>query len=212
MELAQLIHDYFPVLSKHLSLTEAIICSCTVGTFEEGALLLKDGGYVNYVPLVTEGLVKVYKEDENGNELLLYYIQPGESCFMSATYCIKNEKSKVKAVVEEKATVILVPAKEALAFSRDYFGWNEFLYGLFNDKYSELLDIIGAITFNKKEKRLLDYLQKEAALKETRALCITHKEIADDLGSTREVISRLLKKLEHENYLQLAHRKIILLN
>ena len=201
---------HFPDLSKHKTLAEAINQECKTMLFQEGDVLLKDGGYVKFIPLVLSGLIKVYSEDENGNELLLYYIKPGESCIMSATYCIQNEKSKVKAIVEEAAEVILIPAESAITFNHKYAGWNEFFFGLFNTKYTELLRIIEILTFSRKDKRLLDYLQKQASLKSSQTLFLTHQQIADDLGATREVISRLLKKLENEGILRLEHRKIIL--
>ncbi len=200
----------FPELSKHFQLKKEIIDHCQVHEFKDGDVLLKDGGFVKFIPLVLDGLIKVYKEDGEGNEMLLYYIHKGQSCIMSATYCIQNEKSKVKAVVVEATNVILVPAAMALEFNRKYKGWNDFLFGLFNSKYSELLHIIGILTFSKKDKRLVDYLEKEASLKQSKELSITHQQIADDLGATREVISRLLKKLENDGFLILKHRKIIL--
>ena len=161
--------------------------------------------------MVISGLVKVYKEDERGGEVLLYYIEKGESCIMSATYCMQNEKSEVKAIVEQTARVVLVPANMAVEFSRKYVGWNEFLFQLFKDKYSELLHIIQILTFENKDIRLLDYLKNERKLKGSSTIQITHQKIADDIGATREVVSRLLKKLEHDGHLQLEHRKIILL-
>ena len=200
----------FPELTKHLALAEDLKTKCQTVAFNQGDILLSEGGYAAYIPLVLEGLVKVYKEDEDGNEVLLYYINPGESCIMSATYCMQNQKSEVKAVVEQASSLILVPAQEALAFGRQYPGWNEFLFNLFQSKYSELLQIIQTLTFAKKDKRLLGYLQNEQKVKGSDTLHITHQQIAHDIGSTREVVSRLLKKLEHEGYLTLEHKKIIL--
>lgn len=180
-------------------------------TFEEGDTLLEDGSWVRYVPFVADGLIKVYTEDEFGNEMLLYYISPGESCILSATYCLRNTKSAVKAIVEEPASVVLVPSQLVPSIARNHPSWNAFFYGLFQQKYHELIHTIGLLTFRRKDNRLLDYLQKQAGLKETKTLHITHQQIADDLGTSREVISRLLKKLESEGKLQLEHRRIVLM-
>lgn len=206
-----MLNDSFKSLAKHLLLLEELSEKCQVVNFDKGEILLREGGYARYIPLVISGLVKVYKEDERGGEVLLYYIEKGESCIMSATYCMQNEKSEVKAVVEQAAQIVLVPASLAVAFSRKYQGWNEFLFQLFKDKYSELLHIIQVLTFDNKDRRLLDYLQNERKLKGSSSIRITHQKIADDIGATREVVSRLLKKLEHDGYLKLEHRKIILL-
>ncbi len=200
----------FPELRKHADLEEAILTRCEIHSFPESAVLLQEGGFVKFVPLVLEGIIKVYAEDEQGNEILLYYISPGESCIMSATYCLRNEKSKIKAVVEEPARVLLVPASLAGDFNRRHVGWNEFFYGLFQNKYNDLIHIISLITSSTKDNRLIDYLHKKAEIKSSKTLNITHQEIADDLGATREVISRLLKKLENEGLIRLERRKIIL--
>lgn len=200
----------FPMLAKHQSLVDELSSNTQLVVFKSGDVLLKEGSYARYIPLVVSGLVKVYKEDEAGNEVLLYYINEGESCIMSATYCLHNEKSEVKAVVEQEAEIVLVPASLATTLTRKYLGWNEFLFHLFRNKYSELLHIIQILTFENKDKRLLDYLNNESKLKETTVLHTTHQKIADDIGATREVVSRLLKKLENEGHLALQHRKIIL--
>ena len=129
---------------------------------------------------------------------------------MSATYCMQNKKSEVKAIVEQPAKVILVPAHVATEFSRKYVGWNEFLFNLFKVKYGELMHIIQILTFENKDKRLLGYLYNEQKMKGSNVIHTTHQQIANDIGATREVISRLLKKLENEGFLILEHKKIIL--
>jgi len=200
----------FSDLNKHHALVQELESSCQIVEFTEGAVLLQEGGYAKYIPLVLEGLIKVYKEEDNGNEVLLYYINKGESCIMSATYCMQNEKSEVKAIVEKPAKVVLVPANVATEFSRKYIGWNEFLFNLFKSKYKELLHIIQILTFQNKDKRLLDYLYNEQKVKGSNTIFTTHQKIANDIGATREVVSRLLKKLEHDGFLSLEHKKIIL--
>ena len=158
------------------------------------------------------GLAKVFKEEpENGNEVLLYYIKPGESCVMSMTTLLHNTTSKVKAIVEEKSEVVLIPADKAMEIAKKYPRWNEFIYDLFNLKFDELLNVVEILTFSKKDIRLLEYLKKESKLKNTVTLQTTHQHIAYDLGSSREVISRLLKKLELEGHIKLNQGSITLL-
>lgn len=202
--MVEYIKKYFPLLARHTPLSEELSTISTLHTFKTGDILLKEGAYVKLIPLVLSGLVKVYKEDDMGNEVLLYYIKSGESCVMSLNACFKNEKSSVKAIVEEEAEIILLPAQKGLDLAHKYPQWNEFTFGLFSSKYQELLHIVNILTFSNKETRLMEYLKKKKAYSKTAIMKVTHQEVANDLGSTREVISRLLKKLEHEGQVKLG--------
>ncbi len=207
------LETYFPKLAKMPELKEELIAISSVNTFESGTVILKQGGYVKVIPLLISGLAKVFKEEpENGNEVLLYYIKPGESCIMSMTTLLHNTASKVKAIIEEKSEVVLIPADKALQIAKKYPHWNEFIYDLFNMKFDELLSVIEILTFSKKDIRLLEYLKKEAKIKHTITLYTTHQHIAYDLGSSREVISRLLKKLEVDGFIKLAQGSVTLLS
>lgn len=211
--IAKALDTYFPRLAKMPELKEELIAISSIQTFEAGTVILKQGGYVKVIPLMISGLAKVFKEEpENGNEVLLYYIKPGESCVMSMTTLLHNTTSQVKAIIEEDADVVLIPADKALQIAKKYPRWNEFIYDLFNLKFDELLQVIEILTFSNKDIRLLAYLKKEAALKNTNILKTTHQHIADDLGSSREVISRLLKKLEIEGHIKLDQGSVRLLS
>lgn len=193
-------------------LKEELIAISSIHTFDPGTVILKQGGYVKVIPLLLSGLAKVFKEEsENGNEVLLYYIKPGESCVMSMTTLLHNTTSQVKAIIEEKAEVVVIPADKAMQVAKKYPIWNEFIYDLFNLKYQELLNVIEILTFSNKDARLFEYLKKESKLKNTNTLQTTHQHIAYDLGSSREVISRLLKKLEAEGTIKLGQGSITLL-
>jgi len=194
---------YFPNLSKMPELKKEIEDISSIMKFEAGTVILREGAYVKVIPLMLHGLAKVFKEEENGHEVLLYYIKPGESCVMSLTTLVRNETSKVKAVIEEDSEVVIIPSDKALRIAQKYSEWNEFIFELFNHKFDELLNVIKILTFSNKDTRLLEYLKKEVQLKGNTTLKTTHQHIADDLGSSREVISRLLKKLEHEGVLTL---------
>ena len=117
---------------------------------------------------------------------------------MSVTNLIHNNVSQVKAIIEEDAEVVVIPAEKAISIARNYPKWNEYIYELFNSKFEELLNVIEILTFSNKNTRLLEYLKKEASVKQSNNLKLTHQQIAYELGSSREVISRLLKKLEVE--------------
>lgn len=209
----QALSTYFPELAKMPKLRQELVEISSIVDFEAGSVILKQGEYIKVIPLLLSGFAKVFKEEAvHGNEVLLYYIKPGESCVMSMTTLIRNGKSQVKAVIEEDAKVLILPAIEAMAIAKTYPQWNEFVYDLFQTKFEELLQVIETLTFSNKDVRLLEYLKKESVLKESKVLNTTHQHIANDLGSSREVISRLLKKLEHEGQIGLKQGEIQILN
>jgi len=210
--ISEALDTYFPKLVKMPELKAELISISKIFEFEAGTVILKQGSYIKVIPLLISGLAKVFKEESvNGNEVLLYYIKPGESCVMSVTTLVRNEKSKVKAVIEEDSIVVVIPADKALVIAKKYPHWNEFIYDLFNLKFDELLQVIETLTFSNKDVRLLEYLKKEAKLKNTSTLKTTHQHIAYDLGSSREVISRLLKKIEHKGKIKLSQGTIQIL-
>jgi len=207
--ISKALDTYFPKLAQMPKLKEELIAISKIIKFKAGTIILKQGAYVKVIPLMLSGLAKVFKEEStNGNEVLLYYIKPGESCVMSVTTLIRNEASQVKAVIEEDSEIVVIPADKALQIAKKYPKWNEFIYDLFNLKFEELLNIVEILTFSNKDTRLLEYLKKEAQLKGGNILHTTHQHIAYDLGSSREVISRLLKKLEHEGIIKLGQGTI----
>ena len=211
--IAKALETYFPELVKMPDLKEELIAISNIHTFEAGTVILKQGGYIKVIPLLISGLAKVYKEEaENGNEVLLYYIKPGESCAMSMLTLLRNDKSKIKAVIEEDAEVVVIPSDKALKIAQKYPVWNTFVYELINQKYDELLNVVEILTFSNKDKRLLEYLKKEAKLKGNVIIKTTHQQIAYDLGSSREVISRLLKKLENEGLVKLRQGEVEILS
>ncbi len=211
MSKSKILTQYFPELAKLPALREELVDFCVLQTVPAETIFLEEGSFIKMIPLLVSGLVKVYKEDENGHEILLYHIQSGESCIMSLTACINNQTSKVKAVIVEESEVLLFPSNKVVSLGLKYPQWNEYVYNLYNSKFEVLLEFVKLLTFSKKDQLLFDYLKKEAAVKSTNKLKITHQKIANELGSSREVISRLLKKLENEKKLKLEAGLIIIL-
>lgn len=211
MKVAELIKRDFPQLAVSPLLLLEISKIGVLQTFKKDTILLKEDSYIKVIPLVVSGLIKIYKEEENGNEVLLYYIKPGETCIVSVITAEKNEKSNVKGVVEEDVNIILIPKNKLYDLRKKFPDWNLFIYNSFNNKFDEVVDMIKVLTFSNKEKRLYDFLVKKAALKKSNLIQKTHQEIANELGSSREVISRLLKKLEKNKKVSLAQKEIKIL-
>lgn len=185
----------------HPDLVNAIVAHSVTKEFPKDAELLREGQYVKVIPLVLSGLIKVFSRHE-GKELLLYYIRPNESCIMSFAASLKNEPSKVFALAEETTTALLLPVDEIPQWTKQYPDINTLFFQQYNMRYSELLDTIQSLLFDKMDKRLFDYLQEKVALTHKNPLKISHRQIANELGTAREVISRVMKKLEAEGKLK----------
>lgn len=181
-----------------------------IKTFAAGTELVREGQYVKVIPIVLSGLVKVFTQIED-KELLLYYIQPEQSCIMSFSSCLNQEKSKIFALTEEATEVLLLPAEQVTQWVTAYPAINKLFYQQYDLRYSELIDTIHHLLYHKLDKRLLDYLTEKIKVTGKNPLKITHKEIATELGTAREVVSRLVKKLERQGLLQQHHDSIALL-
>ncbi|MEM7660516.1 MAG: Crp/Fnr family transcriptional regulator [Bacteroidota bacterium] len=163
--------------------------------------LLREGQYVSGVPLVLDGLVKVFTQQEN-REFLLYYIQPSQSCIMSFAASMKGEASRIFAVAEAPTRLMMLPIEHLAGWLRSSSRFSQFFFDQYHQRYDLLLDVLHQVLFLKLDQRLWEYLQEQGRIKGTNSFQLGHKEIAADLGTAREVISRLLKKLEQEGKLQ----------
>lgn len=181
-----------------------------IKTFPNKTELVKEGQYVKYIPIVLSGLVKVYTQYEE-KELLLYYIKPDQSCIMSFSSCINNDKSKIFAITEEISTVLLIPSQKITKWVMEFPTINMLFYQQYDLRYSELVDTIHQMLYHKLDKRLLDYLSEKVSVTGKNPIKISHKEIANDLGTAREVISRLVKKLEKQQLFKQYHDSIELI-
>lgn len=175
-----------------------------IKTFTPNTELVREGQYVKFVPLVLNGLIKVFTKFED-KELLLYYIKPEQSCIMSFSSCINNDKSKIFAITEEKSTVLLIPSDKIAKWVIDYPNINKLFYQQYDLRYSELIDTIHQMLYYKLDKRLLDYLSERIKVTGKNPIKVSHKEIANDLGTAREVVSRLVKKFEKQKLLKQHH-------
>jgi CRP/FNR family transcriptional regulator len=185
----------FPLLNKEL--IKEIIDQATVQTIPANQLILKEGQYVKVIPLVLEGLIKVFSKYDD-KDLLLYYIEPKESCVMSFSYCLKDEPSKVFAITEEETRAILLPVEKVVKWIKQYPDINTLFFMQYNSRYSELLDTINHILFDSLDKRIFTFLEERIRVTKQNPLKISHRQIASELGTAREVVSRILKRLETE--------------
>lgn len=175
------------------------------------AVLMSEDDYIQAIPIVLNGSIKVMRTDDDGKEILLYYIKPGESCVMSFLGATCNERSKIKAIVDEPAEILMLPISKAVELIRSVPEWIEFIFQLYNRRFEELLDVINAIAFQKVDERLWELLKKKSEMNKTRELAVTHQQVADELGTAREVVSRLLKQLEKSKKITLSRNKITIL-
>lgn len=169
-------------------------------TFAVGTEILAEGQYVRLIPLVLEGLIKVYTH-YNGKELLLYYIQPQESCIMSFAAGLQQTKSKIYATSSEPTRAILLPVDEVNLWIKQLPDLNLLFFQQYNKRYEELLATINSLLFDSLDARLLNYLKEKAKVKQQQIVKLSHRAIAQELGTAREVVSRLLKRLETEKKL-----------
>ncbi|WP_185206130.1 Crp/Fnr family transcriptional regulator [Chryseobacterium sp. C3] len=180
-------------------------------TYQEGDIILDENSSIRSIPIVMKGMMKVIRTEEDGREILLYYIKAGESCIMSFLGGMHNEKSIVKAEVEEDTEILFLPVDKVSLFIKEYPEWLDYIFRLYHKRFEELLDIINAIAFKKVDERLLNLLNKKSEILNSKTIVITHEQLANELGTARVVVSRLLKQLEDSGKLQLGRNKIVIL-
>lgn len=177
-------------------------------SFKAGEVLLDENSYIRSIPLVATGVIKVVRTDEDGREILLYYLRPGESCIMSFLGGIHNETSKVRAEVAEDSEILFVPIEKLSYFMKEHPQWLDYIFRSYHQRFEELLDVVNAIAFQKMDERLLNHLEMKVEMLGTKELQTTHEQIANELGTARVVVSRLLKRLEEEGRVELGRNKI----
>ncbi len=189
------LQSYLPGFSHEL--LQEIAEHGMIKEFPETTEILKEGQYVKVIPIVLKGLVKVFASFEE-KELLLYYIEPGQSCIMSFSAGLNNAPSRIFAITEEESTILLLPVEKLNGWIKNYPQINDLFYQQYNLRYTEMLYTINSLLFNRMDQRLYNYLLEKSKLKGEKILSIRHKQIAAELGTAREVITRVIKRLEQE--------------
>jgi CRP/FNR family transcriptional regulator len=182
-----------------------------VATFKEikaGEKLIDFGAYVRSMPLIVSGAVKVLREDENGDELLLYFIEAGETCAMTMSCCLGNTKSEVRAIAELDSKLIMLPVQKMEEWMGKYKSWRSFVLNSYQARMTEMLSTIDKIAFLKMDDRLLSYLEEKVKVSKDNYINSTHQEIAYELNTSRVVVSRLLKRLENDGLIELHRNRI----
>lgn len=175
---------------------------------KKGDILIDYGSYIKNTPLLLSGALKVLREDEDGREILLYFIEKGDTCAFSLSCCIGNKKSKIKVIAIEDSEIVFLPIQKIEKWLCKYHTWRNFVFNSYNSKMNEMLQAIDALAFMKMDERLYKLLTDKVKIMGNTILYNTHKEIAESLNTSRVVVSRLLKKLEKEGKLKLYRNKI----
>ncbi len=190
---------------------EKLLLFGTLKKFSEEEIVLNENAFIKAIPIVLSGTIRVMRTDEDGRELLLYYIKPGESCIMSFLGGIHSDTSKVKAIAEEPTELLFIPIDKVASLIQEFPEWLDYIFRLYHKRFEELLEVVNDIAFKKMDERLLNFIRKKCELSNSHTLIVTHEQIAAELGTARVVISRLLKQMEEEKLVQLGRNKITML-
>lgn len=180
--------------------------------FKKDDIIIDIGQTLGHVPLLLEGNIKVLREDTNGNELLLYVLETGDTCAMSLTCCMAKSTSKIRAVADKASRVIMIPNTKMTEWFHNNTSWRNFILESYQVRFNEMLETIDTLAFMKMDERLYKYLTDHVKLNASVTISKTHQEISEDLNTSRVVISRLLKQLENEKKIVLSRNKIVVLD
>jgi CRP/FNR family transcriptional regulator len=175
---------------------------------KEGIELIDIGNEITFMPLVISGAIKILREDEKGDELALYFIEQGDTCAMTITCCLGSAKSKIRAISERDTELLMIPVHKIGEWMSTYKTWQSFILQSYHERMQELLEAIDTIAFLNMDERLFKYLKDKAIVNRSEIIQATHKEIANDLHTSRVVISRLLKALEKKGKIKLHRNQV----
>lgn len=178
---------------------------------KQGERLLDIGQEITVMPLIFSGAIKILREDDEGDELLLYFIEKGDTCAMTFSCCLGNGKSEIRAIAESDTELLMIPIEKMDEWMVKYQSWREFILDSYHTRMSELLETIDTLAFMKMDERIMKYLKDRAMVTNDDMIYSTHQDVANDLHTSRVVVSRLLKSLEKEGKIELSrnHIKVI---
>ncbi len=199
---------------KHLfedKLLEEMIEISTFREFKEGDKLIEIGEYIKKIPLLINGAIKIIREDQKEGEITLYYIEEGDTCAMTLTCCIGETKSEIRSIAETDGSLILIPVNKMDEWLVRYKSWRNFVLNSYNNRMTEMLSAIDSLAFMNMEERLLKLLEEKSKIYNSLMIQTTHQELADELNTSRVVVSRILKTLENQNIIRLNRKYIELI-
>jgi CRP/FNR family transcriptional regulator len=210
MDLAQELKILFPEFSKDL--IDEMVEVGEIRQLYPDEEIMDVGKHIHEVPLLLEGKMKIFRPDEFGHELFLYYLYPGQACALSLVCSVSTGKSNVRAQTVEKCTILAIPVKYMDEWMRKYRTWYYYVLSTYRMRLEDVLKTVDEIAFHNMDERLIKYLRKNQKASESNNLHITHQDIAYELNSSREVISRLLKKMEQRSMIKLGRSHIEIIN
>ncbi|CAM3068007.1 Crp/Fnr family transcriptional regulator [Flavobacterium frigoris] len=199
----------FPTFSNEL--IQDIQNNASIQSFKAGDVIMRTGQYINYTMLITKGQLKVFREGENGGEFLMYYLQPGQACAVSMICASKSQTSQIMAKAVDDVELIMVPLSLMEKWMMEHRTWYEFVIFTYRIRFEELLEVVDSIAFRAMDERLEFYLKRHSDACGCKDLKLSHQDIATELNTSREVISRLLKKMEQRELVKLHRNHIELL-
>jgi CRP/FNR family transcriptional regulator len=203
----EIIVKHFPFLSEK-GLKTDFSGNSKYSAVPAGTILLKEGDNIHYLPLIIKGNLKVTRSDRQGRDVLLYYISQGESCIASYAAALSRDLSRINAVAEDDCEVVLVPVNLMDKWAQEYPSWNSFIIRLFYKRFEELLSSYNAMAYQKLDERLKEHLRLKQKMASSDEIMITHQQLADELSTAREVVSRLLKTWESDGKVVLSRGMI----
>lgn len=205
------------IIQKHYSyifeeaLIDEIATVAVTKKFKEGDILIEIGNTIFKMPLLLEGAIKILREAPDQGDLFLYFLEKGDTCAMSMACCMGKTKSEIRAVAETDGVVLMLPVEKMEEWLGKYKSWRSFVFDSYTNRMKEMLNAIDTLAFMNMNERLIKHLNEKAKVNQTNIMQITHQEIADELNTSRVVISRLLKVLEDEGKIKLNRNIIELL-
>lgn len=176
-----------------------------------GTYLIRPGEFIRSVPVILHGSIKIMRPDAEGREALLYYLGGLDSCALSLSCCMSSRRSEITAIAEEETELIAIPVEKVDDWMGQYSSWKQFVFQTYHKRFDDLLRTIDEVIFHRLDERLLTYLQKKTRSCQCQELLVTHEEIARELATSREVVSRLLKQLEKSGQIKLMRNRIAML-
>jgi CRP/FNR family transcriptional regulator len=180
--------------------------------FDAGEVIIEIGDTMQYMPLLIDGAIKVMREDDQGDDLLLYFLEKGDTCAMTLTCCIGNSSSEIRAEAEMDSVLVMVPVQKMSEWIGKYEDWKAFVLNSYNNRLTEMLESIDSLAFMNMHERIYKYLRDKVTVNKELELTVTHQEVANDLHTSRVVVSRILKSLEKEGKIAMHRNKISLLD